>query len=328
VSNSTDHLQRRTESETCGPVAVTGSSGFVGTHLLSALQARGFQVCTLGRSTLGEIARCDLGERVPLRACEAIIHLAARAHVLDDRSVSLLELYRKANRDTTLKLARAASEAGVRRFVFVSSIRVNGSSSSRPFGPGDVARPEEPYAISKHEAEVGLWKIAETTGLEVVVVRPPLVYGPGVKANFRRLLRLAALGVPLPLASIDGLRSLIGVRNLCDLLRRCVDHRAAPGRTLLVSDGEDIALPTLVRELAAGMGRPARLFSMPPGLLRALANLVGKGATFDKLTASLQVDASETFEVLSWRPPVSLREGLRETARWFADSQTLAMSDA
>ena len=150
--------------------------------------------------------------------------------MLDDTSSSLLDVYRRANRDTTLNLARAAAAARVSRLVFVSSIRVNGSSNSRPFRADDPPRPDEPYAISKLEAELGLWRIAEETGLEVVVIRPPIVYGPGVKANFRRLLKLAASGLPLPLASIDGLRSLIGVRNLCDLLRTCIDHRLGTGQ--------------------------------------------------------------------------------------------------
>lgn len=302
-------------------MAVTGSGGFVGTHLLSALQTGGRQVHILDRGALGECARDSANAPVQLRKCGTVIHLAARAHVLNEGSASLLEVYRTVNRDMTLQLAKAATEAGVRRFVFVSSIRVNGSSSTRPFSSRDTPRPDEPYSISKYEAEIGLWKIAETTGLEVVVVRPTLVYGPGVRANFERLLKLAALGVPLPFASINSVRSLIGVHNLCDLLRICVDHSDAPGKTLIASDGEDITLPTLIRELAAGMDRPACLFSLPTGLMRALAGLVGKRKTFDKLTASLQVDASETFEVLNWRPPMLLRDGLRETARWFAEHE-------
>jgi nucleoside-diphosphate-sugar epimerase len=309
-----------------GPVIVTGGTGFVGGHLIRTLQASGMQVRPLGRSDLERIAASEHGAEL-LKGRGSVVHLAARAHVLDDTSSSLLDVYRRANRDTTLNLARAAAAAGVSRFVFVSSIRVNGSSSSRPFRADDAPCPDEPYAISKLEAELGLWRIAEETGLEVVVIRPPIVYGPGVKANFRRLLKLAASGLPLPLASFGGLRSLIGLRNLCDLLRTCIEHHSAPGRTLLVSDGDDIALPALMGELAAGMGRPARLFSMPLGLLRALAALAGKGDTLDKLAASLQVDATETFDVLGWRPPVPLRDGLRETARWFADSQLRALAD-
>jgi nucleoside-diphosphate-sugar epimerase len=297
------------------PLAITGASGFVGGHLTRTLQDANVDVRLLDRGDLQQLSAGK--DMAALRGCGGVIHLAARAHVLEDTSQSLLEVYRQANRDATLALARAAVGAGVPRFVFVSSVRVNGSESSRPFRPDDPPAPEEPYAISKHEAEQGLWKISKETGLEVVVVRPPLVYGPGVKANFRRLLGLAASGLPLPLRSIDGRRSLIGVRNLCELLHACVRHSAAAGATFLASDGEDIALPALIQELAIGMGRPARLFPAPVWLVRGLAAAVGKGPTFDKLTASLQVDASATFATLGWRPPESLQEGLHETARWY-----------
>jgi nucleoside-diphosphate-sugar epimerase len=298
------------------PLVLTGASGFVGGYLERALKGADGEVRLLDRGGLQRIcAGEDMGPL--LRGSGCVIHLAARAHVLEETSESLLDVYRAANRDATLALARAAVAAGVPRFVFVSSVRVNGSESSRPFRPDDPPAPDEPYAISKFEAEQGLWKISKETGLEVVVVRPPLVYGPGVKANFRRLLGLAASGLPLPLRSVEGRRSLIGVRNLCDLLGTCVRHSAAAGSTFLASDGEDISLPALIQELSAGMGRPARLFPAPVWLVRGLAAAVGKGSTFDKLTASLQVDASATFATLGWRPPSSLREGLHETARWY-----------
>ena len=300
------------------PVVLTGASGFVGGHLARTLRTEGAEVRSFDRALLERVAA---GEDVTasLRDSAGVIHLAARAHVLGDTSASLLDIYRRANRDLTLQLARAAAAAGVPRFVFVSSIRVNGSASLRPFRADDPPNPDEPYAISKLEAEQGLWAVARETGIQVVVVRPPLVYGPGVKANFRRLLGLAASGLPLPLASIEGRRSLIGIRNLCDLLRRCLWHPAAAGATLLASDGEDIALPSLIRELAAGMGRPARLFPAPVRLVRGLAALAGKAAAFEKLTAPLQVDAAPTFMKLEWHPPLSLREGLHETARWYCD---------
>jgi nucleoside-diphosphate-sugar epimerase len=306
-------------------VAVTGATGFVGGHLVRALQAAGIDVRPMPRDALERIAAGGRAEAA-LHGCRSVVHLAARAHVLDETDPSALDVYRQANRDTSLILARCAAQARVQRFVFVSSIRVNGSSSTRPFRSGDPPCPQEPYAISKLEAETGLWGIGQETGLEVVVIRPPLVYGPGVKANFRRLLGLAASGLPLPLGSIGGCRSLIGVRNLCDLLRVCLDHASAPGQTFLASDGRDISLPSLIRELAAAMGRPARLFPAPAGVLRSLAAIVGKRATFDKLTASLQVDATETFDRLGWRPPVRLEDGLRETARWFQQTRGFASS--
>lgn len=301
------------------PILVTGATGFVGGHLVRSLEAAGIQVRPLSRSDLERITAGDDGATW-LQGCGSVVHLAARAHVLDDTSSSMLEVYRRANRDTTLKLAQAAANARVPRFVFVSSIHVNGSASSRPFLADDPPSPYEPYAISKLEAELGLWRTGKETGVDVVVVRPPLVYGPGVKANFRRLLGLAASGLPLPLGSIEGLRSLLGVRNLCDLLRVCVQHEAAPGHTFLASDGEDISLPTLVRTLAAGMGRRARLFPAPARLVRGLAALAGRAATFEKLSGSLQIDATATFTTLGWRPPVSLSDGLAETAHWFTES--------
>lgn len=303
------------------PVFVTGGTGFVGAHLVGSLKAAAIDVRLLARDRLQRVMAGD-DARGLFDGGGAVIHLAARAHVLGETSDALLDLYRAVNRDLTLKLARAAAASGVRRFVFVSSVRVNGSASVRPFRPEDTPRPDEPYALSKHEAEQGLWEVATATGLEVVVVRPPLVYGPGVKANFRRLLRLAASGLPLPLGAVGGMRSLVGVRNLCDLLTVCVASPAAPGQMFFASDGEDISLPSLIRELAAGMGRRARLVSVPVPLVRGLAAVVGQAATFDKLTASLQVDASETFARLGWRPPVPLREGLHETARSYVEPRS------
>lgn len=303
----------KTGRETAAVVAVTGGSGFVGGHLVRSLAAAGADVRLIDRNRLTSVSS--------LAGVGAIVHLAARAHVLGETSDALLELYRAVNRDLTLQLARAASAADVRRFVFVSSIRVNGSSSVRPFRPEDPPSPDEPYAISKLEAEQGLWKIARDTGLEVAVVRPCLVYGPGVKANFKRLLRLAATGLPLPLGAVDGMRSLVGVRNLADLLCTCLHHPSAPGQVWFASDGEDISLPDLIQELAAGMGRRARLIRVPPALVRGLAALLGQAATFDKLTASFQVDASATFATLGWRPPVSLRDGLRETALHYSQER-------
>ena len=274
----------------------------------------------LSRGAL-EAAETDEARR-ELSGCCAVIHLAGRAHVVDEGGdvQRQLEIYRLANCETTLRLARAAADAGVPRFVFVSSIRVNGDSSIRPFRADDDPNPDEPYAVSKFEAEVALRKLADERGFELVVVRPPLVYGPGVKANFRRLMRLIELGLPLPLASVQSVRSLVGIRNLCDLLRVCVEHPAAAGRTLLVADESDITLPDLMRCLAEGMGMRLRLFPVAPSLLDVAARAVGKRAALLKLTASLQVDASETYRVLGWRPPVSVRDGLLETGRWYSSS--------
>lgn len=257
-----------------------------------------------------------------LRGCMAAIHLAGRAHVLRESEADRESAYLLANRDTTLAFANACVGGGVKRFVFVSSIHVNGPESVRPFSPNDPPSPAEPYAISKLEAEKGLWEIARLSGLEVVVVRPPLVYGPKAKANFLRLLKLAALPVPLPLAAVSGKRSLIGVWNLADLLIRTMDHPLAAGRTLLAADAEDIELPQLVRVLSSEMGKRARLIYVPVNLLRLCAGFIGMRDTVDKLVATLQVDSSETCRLLNWKPPMSAHEGLARTARWYVESRS------
>ena len=301
-------------------VCVSGGSGFIGKHAAATLLSSHVRVVPLSRSMLTS-KRDDMpAMAAALAGCDAVLHLAARAHVLTETSSTPLADYRAANRDVTLALANAASYAGARRFVFVSSIGVNGTSNSRPFRPGDAPAPEEPYAISKYEAELGLQEIAAKSELQVVIVRPPLVYGPEVKGNFLRLLKLSASGIPLPLGSVPGVRSLISVWNLCDLLIRCLEHPAAAGRIFLAADGEDIALPHLIRTLARGMDRPSRLFPAPLAVLRAGAKALGKRATFDKLTESLRVDISETKRVLQWEPPLSLAAGLARTAQWYAQA--------
>jgi nucleoside-diphosphate-sugar epimerase len=300
-------------------VALSGASGFVGGVLRDELVKRGCEVVAVDR---GSLQRMLAGEdsRVPLVGCSAAIHLAGRAHVLRDSESDRAAAYRVANRDTTLAFADACARAGVRRFVFVSSIHVNGSASVRPFRPDDPPCPREPYAVSKLEAEQGLWELAQRSGLEVVVVRPALVYGPEAKANFLRLLKLAALPLPLPLAGVSGRRSLMGVWNLADLLIRCTDHPSAPGRTLLAADAEAVALPELIRTLSEGMGKRARLVHVPEALLRLGAGALGMGHTFEKLAGTLLVDATETCRLLDWRPPMTAHEGLTRTARWYVAS--------
>jgi UDP-glucose 4-epimerase len=294
-------------------VAVTGANGFIGSHLLDTLAQQGWSTRCLDRTDLQDLARESL-EPKALEGCQAVIHLAARAHITDGSETGRLDLYRPINRDLTLALARLAVEAGVKRFVFVSSIGVNGPHTERPFRADDIPAPAEAYAISKLEAERSLMELARETGLEVVIVRPPLVYGPDAKGNFARLMNLVHSGLPLPLASVKARRSFVSVWNLCDLLALCAVHPAAVGQVLLVSDDEDIALPDLIRELAQAMGRPCRLFPVPIGALRFAARLIGKGDMIDKLVAPLCVDSEPTRRLLAWQPPVSLREGLARTA--------------
>jgi nucleoside-diphosphate-sugar epimerase len=282
-------------------IAVTGATGFIGSALVAKLAARQFDVHRVLRSS------------VEIAGAHCVIHCAARAHIMRDEALDPLTEYRLVNVQGTLNFARQAAGAGVRRFVFISSIGVNGTFThgSRRFARDEVSAPTEDYAISKWEAEQGLWEIASQTGMEVVVVRPPLVYGPGVKGNFARLLDLVRSGVPLPLAAVNNRRSFIGLDNLVDLLIRCVDHPKAAGQTLLVSDGQDLSTPELLRMIANAMGRPARLFPVPLPLLRLAGRALGRLNEVDRLVGSLQVDSSATRELLGWTPPVSVEEGIK-----------------
>jgi nucleoside-diphosphate-sugar epimerase len=256
-----------------------------------------------------------------LKGVDCVLHLAARAHVLDDTELAPLEAFRRVNVDGTRRLAEAARRSGVMRFVFVSSIGVNGTfTTARPFTEADAVSPVEPYAISKWEAEQMLARVASGNGFELVIVRPPLVYGPGVKGNLRRLLRLVASGVPLPLGSVRNRRSFVGLDNLCDFLGHCVQHRAAGGQTFLLADKEVVSTPQLLRLLARGLDRPARVIPFPPAALRFLAGLAGKAEEIQRLTGSLEVDSSKAEALLGWKPQVSLDAGITEMARWFLRS--------
>lgn len=251
--------------------------------------------------------------RAALIGCDAVVHLAARVHVMHDTAANPSALYRATNTDATLNLARQAAQAGVKRFVFVSSIKVNGEGRDAAYRETDAPVPEDAYAISKWEAEQGLWQIAQETGLEVVVLRPPLVYGPGVKANFRRLLDTVARGWPLPLAAIGNRRSLLYLGNFVDVIRLCVEHPAAAGQTFLVDDGRPVSTPELVRAVAHAMGRPVRLLAIPVGMLEFAGALLGKRAAVARLTGSLWLDSSLIRTCLGWTPPYSMEAGLAAT---------------
>jgi len=295
-------------------VAVTGAAGFIGSALFAELAARQFNVHQVPRSS------------VEIAGVQCVIHCAARAHIMRDEALDPLTEYRRVNVQGTLNLAHHAAAAGVKRFVFLSSVKVNGESTDRllrPFGArndGVGAAPEDAYGLSKWEAEQGLWQIASQTGMEVVVVRPPLVYGPGVKGNFARLLKLVHSGVPLPLAAVNNRRSFIGLDNLVDLLICCVDHPKAAGQTLLASDNCDLSTPELLRMIANAMGRSARLFPMPVPLLRLAGRALGRLNEVDRLVGSLQVDSSRTRSLLDWIPPVSVEEGVRRMVMGTAKS--------
>jgi UDP-glucose 4-epimerase len=228
--------------------------------------------------------------------------------MMRDTSKDPLAEFRKVNTGGALNLARQAAAAGVRRFIFLSSVKVSGETGF--FREDDVESPRDAYAMSKFEAEQGLRSIADETGMEVAIIRPPLVYGPGVKANFQALMRAICKGIPLPLASIDNRRSLVAIDNLVDLIVTCIDHPAAANEIFLVSDGNDLSTPELVRRIARTMGRPARLIPMPPPLLIAAAAVLGRRDTAERLISSLQVDITKARELLGWRPPLSVDEGL------------------
>lgn len=278
---------------------------------------------TMGRSNLvsvGDLAG-DTDWRVALSDMNAVVHTAARVHMMDDRAADPLAEYRRVNADSTLNLARQAVSSGVRRFVFLSSIKVNGESTplDRPFNADDQPKPNDAYAVSKHEAEEGLRQLGKETGLEVVIIRPVLVYGPGVRANFLSMMRWLDRGLLLPFGAIHNSRSLVAVANLVDLITTCLHHPAAPSQTFLVSDAEDLSTPELLRRTGAAMGRPARLIPVSELVLRSSAKIVGKAAVGERLCGSLRVDIGKTRRLLGWSPPVSVDRALRETVRYFLD---------
>ncbi|MGC3983230.1 MAG: SDR family oxidoreductase [Pseudorhodoferax sp.] len=307
------------------PVLLTGGNGFVGRAVAVALGQRGIAhrlalrtpavAPAIGVAPIS--AEADWSNAV--RGVQAVLHLAARAHLLRDPATDPLSAYRTVNTAGTLRLAEQAAAAGVRRFVFVSTAKVHGEATAPGalLSEAEVPAPQDPYALSKWEAEQGLAAIAAHTDMEVVVVRPPLVYGPGVKANFAALMRAVSQGWPLPLAAIDNRRSLVGLDNLVDFLLLCLEHPAAANQTFLVSDGEDLSTPELLHRLSMAMGRPARLWPVPPAVLKAGAALLGRRAAAERLCGNLQVDIAKARALLNWSPPVSVDEGLRRAAAGF-----------
>jgi len=303
-------------------VLVTGASGFVGSTLIRRLKGTGrFAVRAAARRVLSTLPAGvepalvgDLGPdtdwREALAGVDAVVHLSGRVHVLRDSMAEPLAEYRRANVAGTVTLARQMAAAGSKRLVFVSSVKVHGEVGV--FRESDRPAPLDSYAVSKYEAELGLSEVAAETGVEVVIVRPPLVYGPGVGANFRALMRVIARGLPLPFGSVHNRRSLVALDNLVDFIVTCVEHPAAANETFLVSDGEDLSTPDLIRRMARAMGRPARLIPVPESLLWVAANILGKRDVAQRLLGSLQVDISKAQQKLGWAPPVSVEEGLRQ----------------
>jgi nucleoside-diphosphate-sugar epimerase len=304
-------------------VLVTGANGFIGRAVIERLRRDGYAVRAAIRKSADmlppDVERTagalhpDRDWSDSLHRVDAVVHLAARVHVMQDTAPDPLEEYRRVNVDGTVKLASSAAAAGVRRFVYLSTLKVNGETGR--FAEHDQPAPAGPYAQSKYEAEVALRRIANEHRLEVVIIRPPLVYGPGVQANFGLLMRAIARGIPLPLGAISNQRSLIGIDNLVDFITTCLAHAAAANETFLVADDEDLSTPDLVRRLAQAMGRPARLFPIPPTLLRLGAFLCGRQHVAARLVESLQADTSKARTRLSWSPPVGVDEALKRAAQ-------------
>lgn len=301
--------------------AVTGAGGFVGTELVSALRRRGAMVRSVTRGTVSaeSVSIGSIGPKTDwsgaLTGVTHVIHCAGRAHIMQEKAVDPLAAFREVNVDGTRRLAEEAAARGVRRLVFVSSIKVNGESTQPgvPFTERDHPAPEEAYGVSKWEAEQLLMEVSARTGLEVVIVRPPLVYGPGVKGNFARLVRWVRAGVPLPFASVQNKRSLVSLPNLVDLLGCCAVHPRAAGQVFLAGDGEDLSTPDLIRRLAQVQRRPARLFAVPPSGLNALGTLLGRRVEVGRLIDTLQVSIDHVRRTLDWKPAASMDVCLAET---------------
>jgi nucleoside-diphosphate-sugar epimerase len=316
-------------------ILVTGATGFVGRALVSEAAARGLSVRGASRRapetdtgrveySLGADLSPDGDWRAALSGIDAVVHAAARVHVMHDTASDPLAAFRRVNVEGTVNLARQAAEAGVRRFIFLSSIKVNGERTEhgRRFRADDVPAPLDPYGISKREAEDALRNLVGETSMDLVVIRPVLVYGPGVKANVAAMMRWLHRGIPLPLGAIHNKRSLVAVGNLVDLIIACISHPGAAGQTLLVSDGEDLSTTALLRRMAAALDVPARLIPVPAVALRIAAQLLGRKDLARRLFESLQVDVDPTRARLGWTPPIAVDHALRETAQHYLHGDT------
>lgn len=309
---------------------VTGATGFIGVSLCKRLLTDTFHVRATSRTaksaknlpygvTVVPITSIgpDTDWSEALCGIDVIVHLAARVHVMDEHAANPLAEFRRVNVAGTERLARMAAAAGVRRFIFLSSVKVHGEETEIPYTEEYAPAPQDPYGVSKLEAEECLRKIAAETRLEVVIIRPPLVYGPGVKANFLNLMKIVERRIPLPLASIHNRRSLVYLGNLVDAISTCVKHPRAAGQTFLVSDGDDVSTPELIRRMAQALESQARLLPFSPTLMRLAGRVCGKMAAVDRLVGSLTVDSGKICRELSWHPPYTVAEGLKTTAEWY-----------
>ena len=314
-------------------ILVTGANGFIGTQLSETLANSGHQVrdtarsIAANRSTTREMITCDLESADTLdhltTGCDAIVHLAGRAHVMSDDPATSESLYLSANVDVTKRLAQSAARTGVKRMILMSSVKVNGESTTidSPFTSQDTPNPQDPYGRSKTQAEQTLWDVASTSGLEGVVIRPPLVYGPGVRANFASLIGIVDRGIPLPLGSIQNKRSFVSVDNLIDCIETTLQTPNAGGQTFLVSDGQDLSTPELIRAIASSLHKSPMLIPIPTALLKLAATTAGKRNAYDRLCGSLTVDIALTKQKLSWTPPFTVQDSLQRTVDAFIQSK-------
>lgn len=309
----------RNGADAMGMTLVTGASGFVGSHLMEEMTRRGLPVRGVTRAAApGLVTIPSYGNEVDWSKClegvDAVVHLAARVHVMRETASDPLSQFREANVTAAVNLARQAAAAGIRRFVFVSSIKVNGERTmpGKPFTTNDPPNPQDPYGISKAEAEAALMALGRETGMEITIVRPPLVYGPGVRGNLQSLMKWAASGLPSIFAAVKNERSFVHVDNLCDLLLRVLDHPEAANQVFLVSDGHDLSTNDLLQLLTNAAGRSPRSIAVPTAVLLGIGVVLRKQTTVARLTENLQVDVRHTCDALSWKPPLSLVETMKK----------------
>jgi nucleoside-diphosphate-sugar epimerase len=303
---------------------ITGANGFIGKVLIKRLSQDGHLVSALVRKKI-EVPYSNETFLIPsinaktnwtelLKDRDVVIHLLARVHIMDDKASDPLMEFRNINVDVTIALAKEAARQGIKRFVFLSSVKVNGESTSdHPFSETNLVHPQDAYAISKWEAEEALRQISKETGMEIVIIRSPLVYGPNVKANFLKMMQYVKQGIPLPLGSIQNKRSLIGIDNLVDFITTTISHPKAANQTFLISDDEDISTTNLLRRIGECMEKPARLIPISPKILSFLFKIIGRQDFGDRLLGSLEIDITKAKKLLAWSPPLTLNEGLRAT---------------
>lgn len=309
---------------------LTGGSGFLGSRVYEVAKTQGLELRSVVRKPMLDDSAVIVAEinsqtnwSGAFEGIDCVVHCAARVHQMNESATDTLEAYREVNTLGTLNLARQAAQAGVKRFIFISSIKVNGefSLSGRPFQPDLVYVPDDPYGLSKYEAEVQLRELAKETGLEVVIIRPPLVYGPGVKANFLSMMHWVKKGIPLPLGAIHNSRSLVYIDNLVDLILTCCKHPKAAGETFLASDGKDVSTTQLLKAVALSMHKRAYLLPIPMSIIDFSSKLIGKPQISQRLCGSLEVDISHTRKILDWDPPVTFEQGMNRTVQAYLDSQ-------